>query len=131
MRLAQDIGSKDHSPARKNLYLITDATRSAWQTPDAEAIKQLGPQMAGSFRITHFNLGRNSQWNQAALSVKPAGNLVTNRLENSMLATVQSFGTGPDALLQWRLDDAVLPDVRRRADTARVADGRHSRALAA
>jgi hypothetical protein len=109
LRRAQDIGQKDSSPTRKNLYLITDATRSAWQTPDAEAVKQLGPQLAGAFHITHFNLGRNNQWNQAALLVRPAGNLVTNRLENSMLATVQSFGTGPEALLQWRLDDAVLP----------------------
>src|SRR5215212_11009183 len=41
LRLAQDIAQKDKSPTRKNLYLIDDATRSAWQTPDAEAVKQL------------------------------------------------------------------------------------------
>lgn len=109
LRLAQEIGQKDRSPTTKHLYLITDATRSAWETPDAEAIKQLAQTLSKEFKLTHFNLGRSSQWNQATLAVRPAGNLVTNRLNNDLLATVQSFGAGPDALLQWRLDEAVLP----------------------
>jgi hypothetical protein len=109
MHLAQEIGQKDQNPSQKNLYLITDATRSAWAGQDAEAIKQIGPQLTTTFRVSHYNLGRGSQWNQAALAVRPAGNLVTNRLNTDLLATLQSFGSGPDALLQWRLDDAVLP----------------------
>src|SRR5205823_7245473 len=48
-------------------------------------------------------------WNQAALAVKPAGNLVSTRLNNDISVIVQSFGQGPDAMLQWKLDDAVLP----------------------
>src|SRR4051794_779227 len=109
LRLAQDIGQKEGGSAHKSLYLITDATRSAWETADADAIKQLGPQLAQQFRVTHFNLGRRDQWNQATLDVKPAGSLVTNRLNSDLLATVQSYGTGPEALLQWKLDDAILP----------------------
>jgi hypothetical protein len=109
LRLAQEIGEKEKTPAQKSLYLITDATRSAWQTSEADAMKELGPALGRAFRIAHYNLGRQNQWNQATLAVKPAGNLVTNRLNNDLLATVQSFGTGPEALLQWKVDDAVLP----------------------
>ena len=111
LRLANDIGQREKSPGPKNLYLITDATRSAWETREAEAMKQLGRQIAGTFRITHFNLGQQNQWNQATLEVKPASNLVTNRLQNDLLARLQQFGSAPspDARVQWKVDDALLP----------------------
>src|SRR5688572_5075979 len=109
LRLAGEIGQKEKNPGEKRLYVISDATRSAWETSEADAIRQLAPQLAQTFRITHFNLGRRDQWNQAVLAVRPGGNLVTNALSSDLIARVQSFGSGPDPLLQWRLDDATLP----------------------
>jgi Mg-chelatase subunit ChlD len=109
MRLAQEIASKEKSPGERRLYVISDGTRSAWETAEADALRRLAPELAKTFRVTHFNLGRKDQWNQATLAVRPQGNLVTNRLNNELLATVQSFGSGPPPLLQWRLDDATLP----------------------
>jgi Mg-chelatase subunit ChlD len=109
LRLAKEIGQKERTAGRKNLYLISDGTRSAWESSESGALKQLGPQLAQEFHITSYNLGRRDQWNQATLEVKPASNLVTNRLSSDLLATVQSFGMGPEALLQWKLDGQVLP----------------------
>jgi Mg-chelatase subunit ChlD len=109
LRFAQEVGQKEKTPGEKRLYVISDGTRSAWETAEADAVKQLAPQLAKDFRITHFNLGRRDQWNQSVLAVRPSGNLVTNRLSNDLVATVQSFGAGPEPLLQWRLDDATLP----------------------
>jgi hypothetical protein len=109
LRLAGEIGQKERNPGDKRLYVISDGTRSAWETTEADAIKQLAPQLAQTFRITHFNLGRRDQWNQAVLAIRPSGNLVTNRLNSDLIARVQSFGAGADPLLQWRLDDTTLP----------------------
>lgn len=109
LRMSNDIAQKERNPGDKRLYIISDGTRSAWETAEADAIKQLAPQLALTFRVTHFNLGRRDQWNQAVLAVRPSGNLVTNRLNSDLIARVQSFGAGPDPLLQWRLDDATLP----------------------
>src|SRR6185437_1347002 len=50
-----------------------------------------------------------NQWNDATLALKSSGNLVSTRLNNDLVTTVQSFGQSPDALLQWKLDDTVLP----------------------
>ncbi|MEA2710348.1 MAG: hypothetical protein QOF78_2949 [Phycisphaerales bacterium] len=109
LRLAQEIAQKEKNLGEKRLYVISDGTRSAWETAEADAVKQLAPQLAQTFRMTHFNLGRRDQWNQAVLGVRPSGNLVTNKLSNDLIAHVQSFGSGPDPLLQWKLDDATLP----------------------
>jgi Mg-chelatase subunit ChlD len=110
LRLASEIGQKEKNPGEKRLYVISDGTRSAWERKsEGDAIRQLAPQLAQLFRISHFNLGRRDQWNQAVLEIRPSGNLVTNKLENDLLATLHAFGTGPDPLLQWRLDDTTLP----------------------
>ncbi|HYO07409.1 MAG TPA: BatA domain-containing protein [Tepidisphaeraceae bacterium] len=109
LRAAQAIANAEKTLGQRRLYLITDGTRSAWETPDAAAIKQLGPELARQYRVAHFHLGKAGQWNQVALDVKPAGNLVSTRLNNDLTARLHSFGQGPDALLQWKLDDSVLP----------------------
>ncbi|MEO6434879.1 MAG: BatA domain-containing protein [Tepidisphaeraceae bacterium] len=111
LRLAADVGEREKAVTRKNLYLITDGTRSAWETSEADAMKQVGQALARTYRVTHFNLGRQTQWNQAMLEVKPSANLVTNRLSNDLLARAAGFGSSPtgEARVQWKLDDALLP----------------------
>ena len=109
LRAAKEIIDHEKTLGERHLYLITDGTRSAWDNTDAAALKQLAVDLSQKVVITHFNLGKPNQWNEAALAVKPAGNLVSTRLNNDLSATVQSFGQGPDALLQWKLDGATLP----------------------
>jgi hypothetical protein len=70
----------------EDLYVIDDATRSAWQTPDAEAIassRRSSPSV--SHHATSTSAARTSGTRRRCRSRR--GNLVTNRLENSMLAT--------------------------------------------
>ncbi len=115
----------ESSEPNKRLYILTDGTRSAWETgaaassgtdrdaaPGREAsgaLSALGPQLAKAYRITHFNLGMKNQWNQAVLSVKPAANLVTTRFGADFTSLLAGYGEGADPRLQWRLDDQLLP----------------------
>lgn len=110
LRAAAEVGRQEKAQFRKSLYLLTDGTRSAWQPSEAEALAQVGRDLATIYKkITNFNLGRRDQWNQSALALRPNTNLVTSKFNNDFLATAQRFGSGPDPSAQWKLDDAVLP----------------------
>ena len=104
LKLALQIGHEDREQ-NKSLYLITDATRGAWE-PQAQALKQLGPELAKVFKVTHFNLteGR-SQWNDAVLDVRATGGVVRTRFDGDFLADVKCFGPQQDATVSWRVDD--------------------------
>ncbi len=110
LRLAIDIGHENEKQSNKNLYLFTDAARSAWQTPAAADLKSDGRELAKLYHIALFNLSQGQQWNQAVLDIRPAANLVTvkNNFGADFVADVRGFGDGPDATLQWRVDGNVL-----------------------
>src|SRR5688572_11547993 len=110
LRRALDIARAEQGQPRKQLYVFSDATRSAWEASDAEALRTLGPELASVYRVSHFNLGKPDQWNQATLDVRPSSALVTSRLDVDFSADVKGFGTGAGnaTLLQWRLNDQVL-----------------------
>jgi Mg-chelatase subunit ChlD len=110
LRAAAEIGKQEKAQFSKTLHILTDGTRSAWEPSEAEALAQTGKELATVYKkVTHFNLGRQGQWNQAALGLRPAGNLVTSKFNNDFLAQVQAFGSGADPVAQWKLDDQVLP----------------------
>ncbi len=109
MQKAIEIGREEMSQPARSFYLFTDSTRSAWETPQAEAMVSAGRELAAIYRIAHFNLAKPGQWNHAVLSVKPAGNLVRSQFDNDFQALVRGFGGGSEALLQWKLDDQTLP----------------------
>jgi hypothetical protein len=104
------IADEDPKTPTRNLYLFTDGTRAAWEGPQAEALRRLGPEAAKRYRVTHLNMTEGkAQWNQAVLAVRPAANLVTTRFESDLLASVVGYGTAPgDASLQWALDGQPL-----------------------
>jgi len=110
--MALRVGRDEARQPVKNLYVLSDATRSAWEQPgQADAMKSLGPDLAKLFHITHYNLAQGrQQWNQAALDVKPTANLVTTKFGSDFAATVKGFGPGPDATLAWSVNDTRLPD---------------------
>src|SRR6185295_11987869 len=94
----------------KRLYLFTDATRGAWDIPQADAMSALGKDLAKTYEIVHFNLSRPAQWNHAVVQLKPGKDLVRSGFPNDFQATVRGFGGGGgDDILQWKLDDQLLP----------------------
>jgi Mg-chelatase subunit ChlD len=106
---ARDIGREGATQPNRRLYLFTDGTRSAWEVPEEETLESLGRDLDRIFDLVHFNLGRPGQWNHAVLEVKPARELVRAGFPNDLQAVIRGFGNGPDASIQWRLDDQPLP----------------------
>jgi Mg-chelatase subunit ChlD len=111
LTLALQIGRDENTQPRKYLEVFTDGTRSAFEKPgDVDAIRQAGMDLAKVYTtVTHFNLGKQNQWNHAALDVRPSVNLVTSRSDAVFAADLKGFGQGADAQLQWKLDDQPLP----------------------
>jgi hypothetical protein len=105
LQKALEIGRQESNQPRRTLYLLTDATRSAWESErDRGAIRQAGLDLAPLYRVTHFNLGRRNQWNQATVSLRPTANLVTRRGDVAFAADLRGFGQEADAQLTWRMD---------------------------
>jgi hypothetical protein len=110
LRMAIDIGHQQEAEPNKHLYLLTDATASAWQGPDAAALKTEGPELAKLFQVSHSNLSTGPQWNQAVLDVAPSSNLITTNSQFSadFVASVKGFGEPHDGTLQWKMDGKLL-----------------------
>ena len=96
----------------KNLYVLSDSTRSAWEAEgQADALKKAAQDLSRLYRVSHYNLAEGvQQWNQAALDLRPTSNLVTTKFGSDLAATVRGFGTGPDVPVSWTHNDARLPD---------------------
>ena len=112
LQVALRIGREEARQPIKNLFILSDATRSAWEAPgQADAMKALGADLAKVFRVTHYNLSQGQQqWNHAALDVRPTTNLVTTKFGSDFAATLKGYGAGPDATVTWSLNDTRLPD---------------------
>jgi hypothetical protein len=109
LQLALHVAESQPAALRRDLYLLTDGTRSAWDAPRANQLQQLGQQLAKLYHVTHFNLGGQNQWNQAVLDLHPQSNLLTTRFNNEFIADIKGFGPPSDATLQWKLDNQPLP----------------------
>src|SRR5687768_15181891 len=112
LQLALRVAREEGRQPIKNLFVLSDATRSAWEAPgQADGMKALGQDLARTFRVTHYNLSQGQQqWNQAVLDVRPTANLVTTKFGTEFAAAVKGFGAGPDAAVAWMLNDEKLPD---------------------
>lgn len=110
LQMAIQVARDEANQPNKNLFIITDGTRSAWEGQQAQSLRQIGPELAATFtRTTHYNLSDGkAQWNGAVLDVRPTTNLVTTKFKSDFKADVKGFGTGHDGTLQWKLDDQVL-----------------------
>jgi hypothetical protein len=112
LQLAVRLAKEEQNQPQKFLYVLTDFTRSAWETNEAEIIRRTGTDIAATFggRVRVHDLGRPGQWNYAVLDLRPDGNLVTNKFHTDFLANVKGFGNGPESLVQWKWDEQVLPE---------------------
>jgi hypothetical protein len=111
LQKAQQLATDESRQPIKKLYILSDSTRSAWDTPAASALKQLGVDLAKQYDVTYFNLGRKDQSNLATLDLRPTSNLVTSKFNNDFLAATKGFGATVASSLQWKLDDQTLPGV--------------------
>jgi hypothetical protein len=72
-------------------------------------MKQLGPEVARVFRVSHHNLsGGEPQSNGAVLSVRPQDNLVTSKFPADFAALPRGYGSVPDASVLWKLNEQPL-----------------------
>lgn len=103
---ALQIARDESRQPNKNLYVLTDATRSAFEGSQNQALKELGPELAKVFRLTHRNLAEGQpQWNGAITALRPSEGLVTNRFQSDFKASIAGFGGLHEGTLQWKLDE--------------------------
>ena len=108
LKLALQIGHDETREQNRNLYLIGDGTRSAWE-PQAAALRQLGPELARVFKVTYYNLTQGrQQWNDAVLDVQAIGGLVRTKFDSDFRADVKAFGPEQQATIQWSIDNQPL-----------------------
>jgi hypothetical protein len=111
LALARDIARHEPVNSNKYLYLIDDSTRVGWEA-QGDVIAQLGRDLADLYKsgITHFNLGKPGQWNQAVIDLSPAQALITSRFAADMVADVRAYGPCPtDPRMTMKLDGIPLP----------------------
>lgn len=111
LQAAVQVARQQQKQPVKSLYILTDFTRSAWETDKSELLKQTGQDLSSAFgsRIRLHNLGREGQWNYAILGLSSDGGLVRSNFDAAFLANIKGFGPGPETLVQWKWDDAILP----------------------
>lgn len=122
LQLALQIGRESPKAPVKQLHVLTDGTKSAWEGPQTDALKRAGPELAAVYRVTHYNLTEGRpQWNQAALALAPTSNLVTTQFDSEIATLVRGYGAGPDATAGWTLDGQPLLDRRDEPRSDRIA----------
>jgi hypothetical protein len=110
LQLALQIAKDADRQPDKSLYLFTDATQSAWRSPDqAEALKQVGAEVARVFRVSHHNLSAGEPQSNATIAlVRPQDNLVTSKFPADFAAVARGYGAVPDSTVNWNLSDRPL-----------------------
>ncbi len=107
LRLAKTIADESSLP-RRDLHLITDATRSALMGRQASELPALAQKLASEFSLVLHNVSVAGQWNQAVLELQPATNVLTTRQECDFWAVIKGFATEKQASAQWKLDGQIL-----------------------
>jgi hypothetical protein len=110
LRMAVEVGRENDRQPNKFLYLLTDATASAWLGRDTAALKNEGLELARMYQVSHCNMSTGPQWNQAVLDLHPSGNLITTNslFSSDFIATVKGFGAPHEGTLQWKIDGRLL-----------------------
>jgi hypothetical protein len=113
LRLAADLGRTEDRQPNKFLYVLTDATATAWQSGDAAALHALGPELAKAYRlvsVSNLSRGQPPQWNLTVTDVRPSSALVTTNatFAADFAATVRGYGPPHGATLQWLVDGKVV-----------------------
>lgn len=108
MRIALDIVRNATDQPTRQLYLLTDCTRSAWTSAQATILPSLARELASLCHVWIFNLSLPNQSNQAVLSIAPAKNLAREGFAGEFQAVVRGYGSTDQAIVQWKFDDKVI-----------------------
>jgi uncharacterized membrane protein YgcG len=108
--MAIDAGRQQQSESDKHLDILTSGAANTWQGSNLTALQARGPELAGLFHISCFDLSQGPQWNQAVLDVHPSAGLITTNSQfgADCLASVKGFGDSHDGTLQWSMDGKLL-----------------------
>ncbi|HYE20455.1 MAG TPA: BatA domain-containing protein [Tepidisphaeraceae bacterium] len=114
-QLALRVAEEEKGLARKHLHVFTDGTKSAFEAPQvAQALKEVGPRLSAAFgKFPVHALGKPGQWNQAVLGINSASNLVTTNYSATFNAQLEGYGTGPEPVLQWKVNNVPEGLARR------------------
>jgi hypothetical protein len=110
LQLANTFADETPEKSIRNLYILSDGTRSAWDGPKAEALKRLGPEVARRFRVVHYHVAAQGdkpreQWNHVLWDLQPGESVINTRFGGTLVSTVRGFGTGADPMFQLYMDD--------------------------
>jgi hypothetical protein len=93
-------------PSRR-LYILTDATKPAWQDPRvAQALRQLGPDLAATFDVVHIDVAPDRMPNASVSDLHVLGNVVTTGMPSDFAAKPRAFG-GRSASMVWQVGSQV------------------------
>ena len=107
--LARKVADEHGDQPTKFLDVFSDSTASAWRGDDAGRLEQLGPKLAASYRLRHFDLAVPNATNAAVLDVSPTTNLVRTRFANDFVAVASDYGDSTESSLLWSLGGEPLP----------------------
>ena len=109
MSRAVEIGNQSTRQPVRRLEIITDGTRSAWETVDRDRMATVGKEVAGLYRVRHFNLAQADQWNATVADVAPAASIIRVGFNTDLSARVRAFGRSTNATLRWSMDNQPMP----------------------
>ena len=109
---AAQVAQDQVSQPNKELYLLDNSAHADWQGPAAGPLAMLGRDLATRYHITHFDLSRPGQSNEAVTDLRSGSGLTRLGFPSDFSATVRGFGDSPDTLVQWKLDGQPLPNAK-------------------
>ena len=118
LKRAVAIADENGEFTSRRLYLITDATRPAWQDPTiADALKQYGRQLEALYEITHIDVGEPLASNAGVGDLRMLSGIVTTAMPVDFAANVQVSGASSSSLI-WQSGTRVLGTAAAQAISA-------------
>jgi len=111
LNLARDIATAETKQPEKSIYLLDDSPRSEYEHA-GDGLKTAGKALTALFTggVTHFNLAKPNEWNNAVTALSPTTSLVTNWFPTDVVSRVAGYGSvATNPRLIWKLDDTILP----------------------
>ena len=109
LQQALEVAKENGALVNRRLYIITDSTRHVWQSPaSAEAIKRLGPELAGLYQIAHIDVGEKGMVHTSVQDVRVLGNVAMTSMPVDLAAQVRSYGGGSTHSLIWQSGPKML-----------------------
>ncbi len=118
LQRAVSVAAESSGYTSRRLYIITDATRPAWQDPAVvDSLRQLGRQLAALYDVAHIDVGDPAAQNQAVSEIRMLSSIATTAMPVDFRAEVQTYGESLASLI-WQSGSRVLGTVSSSALSA-------------